>query len=281
MPASTSTAWSEDVQDLNTSTAESVTSPATQDQDVPPSETVMVDDNTKRVTEYHRDEEGQLVKKTTTYRVESRTTKASKAVIARRKWTKFGAAKGAAPGPEAVTTSVGEEVYLILKTHKQKAEPQDAEPEKPTGITSVSCRKCGGSHFTHSCPHANLDTKPVAPQVDPESEGGAMGAYVAPNKRGGQSQEQENSVRITNLPPETQHEDLKDLIREMCNQLHMAGMQRMYLAQETDAVTGFKTAKGFAFVTFHTRSDAEKAIKHLDGHRYGHAIIHAELSKRN
>ncbi len=34
-----------------------------------------------------------------------------------------------------------------------------------------------------------------------------------------------------------------------------------------------KASKGFAFVTFHDRRDAERAIKMLHGHGYDHLII--------
>lgn len=77
------------------------------------------------------------------------------------------------------------------------------------------------------------------------------------------------SVRISNLPEDTTESDLKELISRI-------GLTtRVYLAKDRETYT----CKGYAFVNYAIKSDAEKAIRTINGHRYGSMILNAEWSK--
>jgi translation initiation factor 3 subunit G len=110
--------------------------------------------------------------------------------------------------------------------------------------------------------------------------GADSGKYVPPSMRGGvragpgssmRDRERDDtcSIRITNLAEDTVEDDLRSLCKS-CGPI-----TRIYLAKDKE--TGL--AKGFAFVNFIRREDAAKAIEVLNGHGFGHLILHVEWAK--
>merc|ERR1711920_777374 len=83
------------------------------------------------------------------------------------------------------------------------------------------------------------------------------------------AQQQEASLRITNLSEDVREGDLQDLFGQ-CGRL-----QRVYLAK--DQQTGF--SRGFAFVTYYNREDAQRAINKLNGHGYDNLILQVQFAK--
>jgi len=80
----------------------------------------------------------------------------------------------------------------------------------------------------------------------------------------------EATVRVTNLPEETQEQDLRDLFNPFGH------VNRVYLAK--DKVTN--TSKGFGFVTFTDKKDAQKAIECASGFGYDHLILKVEWANK-
>lgn len=146
------------------------------------------------------------------------------------------------------------------------------------------CRTCGkkGDHWTSKCPYKDLapQTEAIAdrpPTADgPGVTGGAVkGAYVPPSLRAGggdrpghemRRRNDENSVRVTNLSEDTREPDLLELFRTF------GSVSRVYVA--VDQKTG--SSRGFGFVNFVQREDAEKAISKLNGYGYDNLILHVE-----
>jgi len=83
------------------------------------------------------------------------------------------------------------------------------------------------------------------------------------------AQQQEASLRITNLSEDCREGDLQDLFGQV------GRLQRVYLAK--DQTTGL--SRGFAFVTYYTREDAQKAINKLHGHGYDNLILQVQFAK--
>eukprot|EP00413_Alexandrium_margalefii_P044113 CAMPEP_0204598654 /NCGR_PEP_ID=MMETSP0661-20131031/54423_1 /ASSEMBLY_ACC=CAM_ASM_000606 /TAXON_ID=109239 /ORGANISM="Alexandrium margalefi, Strain AMGDE01CS-322" /LENGTH=308 /DNA_ID=CAMNT_0051609363 /DNA_START=63 /DNA_END=989 /DNA_ORIENTATION=- len=83
------------------------------------------------------------------------------------------------------------------------------------------------------------------------------------------AQQQEASLRVTNLSEDCREGDLQDLFGQ-CGRL-----QRVYLAKDMD--TGL--SRGFAFITYYTREDAQKAIAKLHGHGYDNLILQVQFAK--
>lgn len=113
----------------------------------------------------------------------------------------------------------------------------------------------------------------------PPTEGrtAGAGAYVPPGQRegagratGGYSdRDDSNTVRVTNLSENTREDDLRDLFKAF------GAIKRCYLA--TDRVTG--QARGFAFISFLNKQDAQNAIDALNGYGYDHLILSCEWAE--
>jgi len=110
---------------------------------------------------------------------------------------------------------------------------------------------------------------------------GAGGKYVPPSRRGADGRIGESmpdrkgrdvdtaAIRVSNLSENTQEGDLQELFKPFG---HIA---RIYLAK--DKVTG--QCKGFAFINYHKKDDAAKAIATLNGFGYDHLILNVEWAK--
>ncbi|KAM0899091.1 hypothetical protein ACQ4PT_021524 [Festuca glaucescens] len=153
------------------------------------------------------------------------------------------------------------------------------------GAVLMVCRTCGkkGDHWTSKCPYKDLAPAPDTLDRPPTSEGPpalggggpAKGSYVAPRLRAGAVQDaghdmkrrnDENSVRVTNLSEDTREPDVLELFRTF------GPVSRVYVA--VDQRTG--SSRGFGFVNFVHREDAEKAISKLNGYGYDNLILHVE-----
>ncbi|CAF0827862.1 unnamed protein product [Didymodactylos carnosus] len=80
----------------------------------------------------------------------------------------------------------------------------------------------------------------------------------------------EATVRVTNLPEETQEQDLRDLFQPFGH------VSRVFLAK--DKITA--ASKGFAFITFNEKKDAQKAIDCVSGFGYDHLILKVEWANK-
>jgi len=196
------------------------------------------------------------------------------------------------------------------------AAAQDDDPmNKLKGQKIVQCRVCKGDHWTTKCPYkdklapieeklteAELEnsakestpTGPgagAAPKPAPAPAGSAPGKYVPPSLRskekggsadraggggsGGESmpsnrnRDEAATIRVSNLPEDIRESDLQELFRSF------GGIARIYLAK--DKVT--HQPKGFAFINFHKREDAAKAIAGVSGYGYDHLILNVEWAK--
>jgi translation initiation factor 3 subunit G len=120
---------------------------------------------------------------------------------------------------------------------------------------------------------AAADAKPAIP-------GRPTSTYMPPSMRtdgkgggkgGGKDMtaQVEASLRVTNLSEDVREGDLHDLFSS-------AGrIQRVYLAKDMN--TGI--SRGFAFVTYCNRADAERAIKKLNGFGYDNLILQVQFAK--
>lgn len=79
------------------------------------------------------------------------------------------------------------------------------------------------------------------------------------------------AIRIENLSESTSEADLSELVSRF------GQIARIYLA--SNKVTG--VCKGYAFVNFKSKMDAERAIKGLHGYGYDHLILNVDWSTNN
>ena len=226
----------------------------------------------KKVIEYRFDDEGQKVKVTSTFR----TRKLSKRVAARRSWPKFGDAAAEDASESRTVVSAEEIVIERPNAWRGKAiEAPVAKPGKEGGTALMVCRSCGkkGDHWTARCP-----LKELAQTPEPDAEKGdkatavadkASTKYVPPRQREGaemRHRNDENSVRVSNLSEDTREPDLLELFQVF------GGVSRVHVVVDQRT----KESRGFGFVNFVNREDAQRAINKLNGYGYDNLILRVE-----
>ncbi|OQV21756.1 putative Eukaryotic translation initiation factor 3 subunit G [Hypsibius exemplaris] len=234
----------------------------------------------KIVTEIDIDDDtGKKTKIVTEYKII--TKRVTKAVGTRKNWRKFGDAAEDPPGPQTHTTKIADDVLMQFLTGREDVMGGDAPTVSVKEKTQVSCRLCGGEHWTTHCQYQGASDAEkeilrakfagitaVEPVTELPREGGGTGKYVPPSRRAGfeatmMQSDQLPSIRVSNLPSDVKEDDLRELFETF------GRIKKVYLGK--DKKTG--DFKGFAFVTFYDQSSADKAIARVNGHRYFHMIL--------
>jgi len=112
------------------------------------------------------------------------------------------------------------------------------------------------------------DSSPGLEQNKGPTTIGAEGKYEL-KIGGGVKKDETTTVRVTNLSAYTKEEDLRELFKPF------GQISRVYLG--IDKVT--KLARGFAFINFVYREEADRAIEKLNGYGYDHLILNVEWAK--
>lgn len=246
----------------------------------------------KTITEFRTDEKaGTTTKFIRKLRIVKKAVKVNPEVVRRRKLAKFGACHGLPAGPETgITSTSADLINLNLRCRKKDEEEEEDQLEqlkaKNANDSVVVCRNCGEQgHWTLKCPQRNKISVTMkdgtAITNAPGSSKGAMssgstGKYVPVHKREGATVRGSNmqrddsaTCRVTNISEDTTEDDLRELFRPF------GYISRIYLAK--DPYT--RISRGFAFISFSNRREAQAAIDKLNGHRYDHLILIVEFSK--
>ena len=274
-----------------------------EEDELPPTQ-ITTDPSTgiKTIISYRIDPQtGQKIRTTRRIKTVLKKEHVPPAIAARKSWTKFGAEKGNKPGPDLKTTQVGEDIPLKLAYGWKNAEKQE---EQNKGIINlkpenkkVACRICKGDHFTAKCPYRDtLQPMDEFPSLGGDSGTGTPGraspdvtdnltttrtSYVPPHLRAGANRSQttgssmdrrerddSNTLRVTNLSEDVTDDDLRELFGRF------GRISRVFLAKDRET----NRTKGFAFVSFHERADAVKAMEKLDKKGYDNLIIRVEFA---
>lgn len=269
---------------------------------LPPQQVINNPDGTKTVITYRFNEDGKKVKTTRKIKTSIVKEHVNPRVAERREWVKFGKEKGHPRGPDISTTTIGEN--MAFKPSMNWKANQKEEVNATTDIKSqlkdkkVACRICKGDHFTARCPYkdtmapidevGNAGAGTAAP-ADDGSAGGdeATGSrYIAPHLRkgaagggdklagtGGGFRDRDDlaTLRVTNVSDMAEEQDLREMFERF------GRVTRVFLAKDRE--TG--RSKGFAFISYAERTDAERACAKMDGHGFGHLILKVEFAKRS
>ncbi|EQC41668.1 hypothetical protein SDRG_01626 [Saprolegnia diclina VS20] len=271
------------------------------DDDVLPPRTETEVDGVKTIVSWKFDDEKNKVKVTTTIKKVHETTRVSKRVLDRQSWGKFGEALQ--EGSNNNVTYTPPEAIIMEDPSADNVLPGE-EKEKESIFAGVGkqsivvCRHCGmvGDHWTLKCPYKDSaapmtdmsdmprdDEDTPAPAAAPTRAlsfaHAAGGKYVPPSMRGASapsddvrapvSDKDSATLRVTNISPETREDDLKELFRVF------GPLERVYLAKDRETFQ----SRGFAFVSYVYREDAQKAMDKLQGYGYDHLILKLEWAK--
>jgi translation initiation factor 3 subunit G len=221
----------------------------------------------------------------------------SQSVADRKQWAKFGSDKGKPAGPDRQTTIVGENLHFKIAPVSRAADAaaaaaaaEAAEANKPVNKTVV-CRKCKGNHFTAKCPFgeqlAELDSAAAALVAD---DGGApglgapgagvTGKYVPPSQRGVggagesmfRSRDDLPTLRVTSLSLDAEDDDLRSLFEPLAR---FGRLARANVVRDRET----RVSKGFGFVSFESKKDAEAALEKMNGYGYDSLILNVSWSR--
>ncbi|KIH62748.1 ADP-ribosylation factor family protein [Ancylostoma duodenale] len=235
------------------------------------------EDGVKTVVAYI-EEDGARYKVVTQFKVITKNV--PRVVAERKKLKKFGLCRDEPPGPQVSTTYVAEEVEMQFTRNRAGEQILDVQEDKQTAkaTSREHCRHCkGNDHWSTNCPYKEMyqmeeDVDP-AEAAEKERAAAGTGRYVAPGMRGdarqGDRRSDENTCRVTNLPQEMEEAELRELFAAI------GRVSRVFIAR--DKVTN--QPKGFAFVTYDLREDAERAIAKLNGIRKHHMVLKVEWTR--
>jgi len=267
-----------------------------------PQPTEKIDGNTKTLTEYSLDDNDKMVKTVSHFRIEKH--RVAKVIAVRKAWKKYGLSCNDKPGPNPATTITAEEVSMQFVTSKDEEEEQEDVKKKlmDQAKGTVKCRLCKEDHWTKQCPYKDK-LEPIRTSLMGEEKeedaaaegsssmgggkgigatlgaGGGGSKYVPPslregaNKRGesmsSRGRDEAATVRVTNLSENTMEGDLQAIFKPY------GDIVRIFLAKDKN--TG--VSKGFAFINYRKKEEAENAIAVMNGYGYDHLILNVEWAR--
>lgn len=245
----------------------------------------------KTVIEY-KERDGKTYKVTKRVRMTTVTKWSNQEMNARKSMEKFGKAKTNDAATEAshVVRSEEEVNIEVCRRQVQLSESENAEDK----FLAEALKNCENlfkekkvwtdiNRDKQLNREEDVPAKPAEGAAAKPGEGGAAetpatgpNKYVPPSLRttkgggkGDLQSQQEASLRITNLSEDVREGDLQDLFGQF------GWLQRVYLAKDMNT----HLSKGFAFVTYYNREDAQKAIDKLNGHGYDNLILQVQWAK--
>lgn len=254
-------------------------------------ETPADENGIKKVMEY-TERNGKTYKITKTVKQTTVQRWTNQEMVARRSMAKFGKAATSDPATEASHCIRSEEDINIEVCKKQLAQVQTANDAEDKFLEEAikNCESLFKQKKVWTDVNRDKQTERDATEKKEEAAAPAADAaaaaapaaagtkYLPPSLRTGAgkgggkgdiSGQQEASLRITNLSEDAREGDLQELFGQF------GRLQRVFLAKDMNT----HMSKGFAFVTYYAREDAQKAIDKLHGHGYDNLILQVQWAK--
>ncbi|RSH80616.1 translation initiation factor eIF3 subunit g [Apiotrichum porosum] len=274
--------------------------------ELPPTTETLGADGITTIVSWKFDENDKKVKVTRRVRRKLQTQLVSHSIAERKAWPKFGDDKGKPAGPDRQTTIIGENLHFkIAAVNRAAAEAAAAadaaaaDAAKAPAGKAVVCRLCKGGHFTAKCPYkdqlAELDSAAAGLGEDDEAaaaggvraagglaapgSGAVGGKYVPPGQRGGgpgesmfRSRDDLPTLRVTSLSFDAEDDDLRSLFEPFAT---FGRLARANVVRDRET----RESKGFGFVSYENRKDAEKALAKMNGYGYDSLILNVSWSQ--
>jgi translation initiation factor 3 subunit G len=262
------------------------------DTPLPPNEEYGPDDKgIKTIVEYRRDPDLGKIKVIRKVKITTRTRKVPKSVVERTKWQPFGRELISKEEAQAIVSK--DEIRIEDPNDDgadQRAQDDLLSRIRDKFIQSQLERELESRGLKGKGGHYNPDLEASSRLRDDGNNNtstttDASSKYVPPSMRntaasaaasssnstsnGAPDYANSTTLRVNNISEDATENDLKELFRSF------GPVSRIYLAKDRD--TG--ASRGFAYVTFHSRSDAERAYDKLQGYGYDHLILRLEWAK--
>jgi len=250
---------------------------------VPPPEIIEKGDQLIKISYKWRKNENtnkrELLKVTRTFAREHQRT--SRKVAQRKKWAKFGLSKGDPNGPQDSTTMFAEEVTMRFIHADQTEEDAEEEDEQMTKIKRQFEYFSFFQNFNNpgSAPKMRSNASPMdsEPKTTPDSPAQSLQQltekYVPPKRVPGRSgpgySDEVPAIRVSNISSAATQEDLQQLFEKF------GRISRIHLGRDRKT----NESRGFAFINYQSRDDAQKAIDTMNGYGYDHLILSVEWSE--
>ncbi|KAK6204578.1 translation initiation factor eIF3, p33 subunit [Scheffersomyces amazonensis] len=244
-------------------------------------------DGTKTVITFRTNQDGKRVKVTQRIREIKVQERVHPLIAQRKNWHKYGKERNSAPGPDTSTTQLGEKVELKLGLSWKQVEKEEEETKAQNRsdnivIQKITCRFCGGDHYTAKCPYketlggtASADT---AAAESAAAEANGTGKYVPRHMRAGaegilskEARDDAMTLKVSQLNSFVDEDMLRDELFA-----RFGPLQRVTVVRNRE--TG--DSRGLAYVSFYSEEAAEKALNALNGKGYHSLILHLEWSKK-
>lgn len=230
----------------------------------------------KRITEFRVNSAGQRVKVTSVVKRVSEVTREPLAIKGRReRMKKFGAA-ASSTDESNVTIQVKDEERVTLE-EENKAAAANVKEAMSEFARKQAMRKLRQKYQMEDVEDEDPSGGGPGEQQSMQSGPGGKAAYVPPSMRGKEGSQRmaaeddrdNATLRVTNISEDTAEQDLQMLFSPY------GRISRMYLAKDK----GTYVSRGFAFISYHDRADAERAMNALQGHGFDHLILKIDWSK--
>jgi len=234
---------------------------------LPPSTSSGPDKNgIKTYIEYRFNDKNQFpphVKVTRRVNVKTITKKIKRDVEERKHWVKFGAAKGKKQGEIDANVTIYSKEEVFIESPFAKQEDTAVSLFKKLEVEKIK----------------RMVRKDIKSDID-SLTGVKNNSYVVPGMRkdskgkisfGQKMSGRDNSttLRVTNLSEETQECDIRDLFSPYGN------ITRVHLALDFNT----HRSRGFAFVSFCLKEDAQNAMDNVKGTAINHLILGIDWAK--
>lgn len=235
---------------------------------------------------------GQKVRVTSTVKVTEVKVRVPKRVIERRNLPRFGEAK---EGEANITLHSPD---WIAMEHPEDQLVEDAEDNGLNTLAGFILkqqerqleRQFEGLDFDELGDDIDVEqlaSKAVKGEMATSSSGaGGPSTYVPPSQRAGARPsggsggpgggDSDNTLRVSNLTKAVTEDDLRELF---CRYGRISRVSLPKSEKKDEKGNIYKEPKGFAYIQFSVRSDAETAMRELQGHGYDHLILKIEWAK--
>ena len=228
-------------------------------------EEIIIDNNTKYVITYKKNDDGLIAKHTKIYRLEKQTNYVNKNVNERLGWTKFGVSKGLPPGPDSSSTNVvADEVFFEFTNNKLSDDKEDTSSLFSSTKNAVKCKYCGGNHWSIKCNNKEINTTNLKNENNLQNTN-LQNKYVPKFKKNGLVSENrnKNTLKISNITENATEQDIRDLF------INYGRITKIYYNN-----------KGYAYLTYAELHSCEKSIECVNGHPYDYLILKVEMADK-